>query len=258
MKEEEIAILVLSTRNPAYAPFRQAISGGWMRKMLDRNIKCYFYSGDHGESGIEGDEIRVKAPDRLGQTSRKLLAALDLLLNRHPDTKLVYRTNLSSYVETGNFLRFIGEKGLDDSSYTGVVGKTTHIREYFYGNRYLHKLFTIVPVGEPIKFASGSGLFIGRKRVEKLLEAPPVHTRLIDDVMIAKTLEAEPDEDVAPPRFDIMDRDEHRVEPSTYERLVGEEMLFHYRFKTSDRGWDAEMLKAFDDPDFRYASCTLR
>lgn len=256
IRNKEIAILILSTKNLIYDQFKKAISTGWMREMQGRNIKCYFYSGDHDNENICGDQIEVKTSDKLEHTAEKLLAALDILVKRHPEIKLIYRTNLSSYIEADNFIRFINVKGLDEYSYAGLIGKTTYVREFFYRNRYLHKIFSIFPIGERINFASGSGFFIGRKNIEKLLKLPPLHLNLIDDVMIAKTLGIEPSKRLAPLRFDIKEGDLHKISASIYDCLLSEGILFHYRFKTTNRSKDAEMLKAFNEPRYRYASCT--
>jgi hypothetical protein len=256
LKSEDIAILILSTQDARYDQFKGAISRGWMARMQSRNLRCYFYSGGHDRTSIRGDQIQVATSDILGHTSEKLLAALKVLVSTHPEIKLVYRTNLSSYLETENFLRFIGQKRLDADSYAGLIGQTTYIREYFYGNRYLHKLFTLIPWGETIRFASGSGFFLGRNRIEALLNSPALDLRLIDDVMVARALKVEPDPGVAPIRFDIGDNDSHKVSRASYDTLLGEGCLYHYRFKTSDRSRDAAMLAAFDAPDFRFACCT--
>lgn len=257
IRTEEIAVLILSTKNILYDQFKLSITNGWLKKMQSMNVKCYFYSGEQSASSIHGDQINVKTPDSLIHTSEKLLTALDLLMNKHPEVKLVYRTNLSSYIECENFIRFINRKKLDDYTYTGLIGETTYAREFFYGNRFLHKIFSLIPIGERIKFASGSGFFIGSKNISKLLKSPPQFIKLIDDVMVAKTLEMEPSKIIAPLRFDINENGEHKIEKSLYENLVNECMLYHYRFKTSNRSIDAEMLNAFNDPMYRYACCTL-
>ena len=256
ISNEEIVILILSTQNERYDEFIKGISRGWLKAMQDRDIKCYFYSGDHVNVGVYGNQICVNTSDKLEQTSEKLLAAFDMLLGLHPETKLVYRTNLSSYIEVENFIRFIKEKRLNEYSYAGLVGETTYVREFFYGNRYLSKIFSIFPLGERIKFASGSGFFIGRKNIEKLLKSQPLYLKLIDDVMIARTLQIEPDKNASPLRFDIQEGDTHKMETTTYDSLIREGMLFHYRFKTSNREKDAEMLDGFNDPLRRYEICT--
>lgn len=258
IKANEIAVIILSTQSLQYDKFKNAIACTWMRRMQEYGIKCYFYSGNHAETGIfRNTEIKVTTSDVLWHTSEKLIAALDLLIEKHPELKLVYRTNLSSYIDVDNFLTYIREKGLDVRTYTGVVGETTYIREYLYRNRYLHKLFTILPIGEKIRFASGAGFFIGVNHVQRLLSLPFRHSRLIDDVMVAKTLEIKPDETISPLRFDISGTGSHKVSAMAYENMTRAGLLFHYRFKTHDRSKDAEILKAFDDREFRYDFCTI-
>lgn len=253
----EIAILILSTQDIKYRGFCEAILRGWAKNIKSKNIKLYFYSGNYAESRIINDQISVTTQDDLKHTAEKFLAALKILLKHHPEIRLVYRTNLSSYIEIDNFLEFINNKKLNDRTYAGVIGETTYFREIFYDNRYLTKIFTMIPIGKRIKFASGSGFFIGRKRIDELLKAPAPNLRLIDDVMVANTLNIEPDCNAIPLRFDIEEDGMHKVSKEEYSLLIKKRLLFHYRFKTSNRNNDAELMNSFNSAVNRNKICTL-
>lgn len=250
----EIAVLVLSTRQPAYDLFQQAVYHAWLDKLASSGVVCYFYAGDYPVDRIHGCSIELNVPDDLANTSRKLMAAVDVLLSSHPNIKLIYRTNLSSFIEVDNFLAFIHRHRLGSSTYCGIVGKTTFLRERFYGHWLLYNAIRILRLGSEVKFASGSGFFLGVEHASRL-PGNTFYTFLIDDVMVAKSFGISPDENCIPLRFDVLDHDVHKVSMQNYLSQVNDGLLFHYRFKTSDRARDAQMLLHFDDPDFRLATC---
>lgn len=254
LKNSEVAVLVLSTRKEQYDTFRYAVYTAWLKRLIDFGVICYFYAGDHPEENIVEHEMQLTVPDRLSATAGKLVAAIDLLLRYHPDIKLVYRTNLSSYVDPLNFLKYIKCRELSSKSYCGVVGTTTLLREKLYGRWWLYNIVRLLRIGRPIQFASGSGFFIGVNHAKKLLHGP-TNLSLIDDVMVADALNLWPLECDAPPRFDILDESRHKISKNDYLRLVREDLLFHYRFKTSDRALDARLLLEFSDPKFRMQTC---
>jgi hypothetical protein len=254
LKNSEVAVLVLSTRSEQYDAFRDAVYSAWVKRLIDFGVICYFYAGDHPEEKIVEHEMQLTVSDRLSATAEKLVAALDLLLRSHPDIKLVYRTNLSSYVDPLNFLKYIKFRELDTNSYCGVVGTTTLLREKLYGRWWLYNMVRLLGIGRSIRFASGSGFFIGVNQVKKLLHGAK-NLSLIDDVMVADALKLWPLECDAPPRFDILEESRHKINKKDYFRLVRENLLFHYRFKTSDRVLDARLLLEFSDPKFRIRTC---
>jgi hypothetical protein len=254
LENKEIAVLVLSTRNERYDSFREAVYLSWFKELKDKGVNCYFYAGDYPMEKIVEDTIELKESDLLSDTAIKLVAAIDVLIRTHPEIKLIYRTNLSSYIEPSNFLKYIKHRQLARDSYCGVVGSTTLFREKFYGNWWLYNIVRLLRLGRPIKFASGSGFFVGVDLAKKLIEMPS-DLSLIDDVMVANTLGISPHEYQVPLRFDILDEYKHVISRSKYLGLVRDELLFHYRFKTSDRIKDASMLRNFSDQEFRLMTC---
>lgn len=255
LKNSEVAVLVLSTRSEKYDAFREAVYSAWLKRLSDEGVVCYFYAGDYPKENIFSHNIGLTVPDRLCDTAEKLVAAITVLLRTYPDIKLIYRTNLSSFVEPVNFLAYIKRHQLGTDSYCGVVGTTTLLREKLYGRWWLHNIVRLLRLGRPIQFASGSGFFIGINHVKKLLHGP-TDLSLIDDVMVGKALSCITKECQAPPRFDILEQGRHKISRDDYLRLVHEDLLFHYRFKTSDRTNDAHILREFSDPEFRMKCCT--
>lgn len=250
IKNSEIAVLVLSTKNDSYQCFKDAIAQSWMNDFSDAGVRVFFYEGDSNEDKIVGDTIYVSCSDDIYHVSQKLIGALNILLSSLPDIKLVYRTNLSSYLELSNFLRFVHRFRLDEQTYTGLAAHTRMMAEKFYQQRPLYYLFSRLPLGRKIRFASGSGFFMGRQICERLLGSNP-DLSLIDDVMVAAAVGFLRDQASIPVRLDIFPTVSKFMAISEYDRLVNESLLFHYRFKSKDRFLDSNLLKQFGSADFR-------
>lgn len=252
----KIAILVLSTRDKKYDSFKEAVNNSWMREMQKKGIICYFYEGDYVVQSVVGNTMQLRSKDKLINTGSKLIEALHMLINRYPDVELVYRTNLSSYIDPINFLKYINRKKLGADSYSGVVGKTTRLREKYYGKWLMYNLCRFLRIGRVINFASGSGFFIGINNIKKILAAE-ADTNLIDDVMVGDVMNIRLNPDEAPLRFDILENNKHKVGKAKYFEMLNSDNLFHYRFKTNDRNVDSKLLENFCDEDFRLRNCVI-
>lgn len=257
---DKIIVLILSTVEPNYSSFKQAIYQTWFKELEKSGIKCFFYSGNSSQDIIKKDEICVNAPDNLKGTAIKFLKATNLVLKEYPSTQIIFRTNLSSYIDVKNFIAFINSRNIQNDDYTGVIGSTTYYKEYFYGNRIAQIILTHIPLGERIDFVSGAGIFLGRNVLDSILsdnKTKPLH--LIDDIMIAKYLKnigIFPNKDKTPLRFDIKSDNSHKIDKLHYDFMLQNNLLFHYKFKTSDRKHDADMLKLFHNPEYRLDICT--
>ena len=102
-----VIILILSTNNKSYNIFKSSQKETWIDKMEKAGVRCFFYEGDANECIIEGDTIKVNAPDDLRNCSEKFIKTLDIIRTNFPDVSLVYRTNLSSYIDVDNFLLYV-------------------------------------------------------------------------------------------------------------------------------------------------------
>lgn len=259
MKANQIAVLILSTQADEYIQFIQAISKTWRTELNNAGVVSYFYSGGHLQDEIIRDNIHLTTSDNLLNTAKKLKDALKLLLSAHPNIKLIYRTNLSSYIHVDTFLKFIETNELSESTYAGFIGTTSIILEYFRRDKkdHTHLLAPFKHFLPKISFASGSGFFLGTELAKTFSESEFANN-LIDDVMVAKVLNIQPSRNKAPLRFDILENDEHKIPLEEYQTLVNEKLLFHYRFKTSNRIKDANMLESFNDPINRLKACTIK
>jgi hypothetical protein len=256
LKNSEIAVLILSTNDQNYLNFISAIESSWLRKFKENGIKCFFYSGNSDQNKIVGDRILLSCPDDLAHTSIKLRMALDILHRNEPSVKLIYRTNLSSYIDYENFINFINSKGINEESYLGVVGEAGYLSEFFYENKVLHNLFKPFKFFKKILFASGSGLFLGANHLKKVISTSK-YDQFIDDVMLGLIIDRKISKSDEPCRFDIQENSGHKISKVEYLKMAQEKFLFHYRFKTSNRHIDAELMSQFNDSDFRLKTCTL-
>lgn len=256
LKNEEFAILILSTIDRRYENFVRAIENSWVKKFQENGIKCFFYSGGVDHKTIVGNQILLNCPDDLAHTSVKFRLALEVLLGLMPNVKLVYRTNLSSYIDYENLINFIEAKGIDEDGYLGVKGEAGYLSEYFYDKIILHNLFKPFKFLKKIYFASGSGFFLGSNHFGKIIQTNK-YDKFIDDVMLGLILNRNFSQVEAPCRFDIQEDLSHKISREEYLSLVKDRFLFHYRFKTSNRVLDAQLIAQFSDPDFRMMTCTL-
>jgi hypothetical protein len=252
---QKISILILSTKNAKYSSFKDAIAETWMRDMKSLGIPCYFYEGD-GEGVFEGSTISLKVDDSLPHTYEKFIKAVEWVLKINPDTKIIYRTNLSSYIEANNFLKFAEKMQLNEYSYAGFPGVARYWREKFYRFKFLYAFFGLLEIGDRFDFASGSGLFIGRELLTPLLECKKFN-QVVDDVEIGYRVKKELEMINTPPRIEIMMDGSHAVPREKYLELINNDYLFHYRFKTGDRVNDANFLRKFHDSEIRFQMCTL-
>lgn len=251
----DIVILILSTRHQEYQKFKDAIRDTWAKDVQQKGIKYFFYEGGEDQNSIDGDTLRLNAPDDILGVSKKLVKALQFIFDKYPQTKIIYRTNLSSFIDVNTFLHFIEDKQLDEKTYTGYIGKEALFRERFYQFKPLYFIFKFLNFGRKINFASGSGFFIGAVNCRKILSTK-VNTDLVDDIMVADAIKVSPDQSIAPLRLIVSNDTRNTLDQKTFEYLINEKHLFHYRFKTYDRDQDAVLLKQFGDQSFRTAFFT--
>jgi hypothetical protein len=247
----QFAILVLSTVDKNYQRFVEGVRKTWMACAQKRGIPTYFYYGNQSENRVMGECIGLNVGDQLTQCSRKLCSALEQILGMYPNLDFVYRTNLSSYLDIDTMLAYIEQYRVGRDTYSGRLGTCHMLNEFFFPANTLYWWLSSYDLGRARRFASGSGFFLGRNNIEKVLER---RRRLfcVDDVMVACNLDKEPDRDAEPLRLDFeQEEGSLGLERDQYEAMVRDRKLFHYRFKTRNRDLDAERLHNFDDQKFR-------
>ena len=252
----KLVILLLSTRSSTYNGFKEAIRKTWMKDSLDSNIPCYFYEGGWEKNEVVGDTIRLKSDDSLSGTYQKFIDCLNFMNECSIKYEVVYRTNLSSYIDIPVFLKFIESNTLSVRSYEGIRGKTHLLRERIYLNKNFRLLSRFAMFGEKIPFISGAGLFLGADATKALQSYSGYKNKIniIEDVKIGWILNETFSSSIQVDRLDISSSGTHRLGPREYHQKV-ENGLFHYKFKNKDRRFDQDNLKKIHDMVYRQALC---
>ena len=246
----KIIVLILSTKDSDYDCFRTAIESTWLHDFKKLGIKCFFYEGGSDINKIEGDNIKLKCPDDLYSVSLKLIEALKVVFEIYPETQLIYRTNLSSYIDVKTFLKFTELNDFSEDTYAGVIGNSYILKELLYKYNLLYYFSSFIYFGKKIQFASGAGFFLGSKHCRTIISSK-VNLNLIDDVMVAYTINVSPLINSIPERLSVSLETRQQFQKKEFLNLINEKLLFHYRFKTINRIEDASLLKMFGDKNFR-------
>lgn len=256
MNNSNVCILILSTKAESYRCFITAIENSWYKDAIDREFKVFFYSGGHSENCIYNhNQIRVTEDDSIINSYRKFVSAKNVLTNRFPETELIYRTNLSSYIDIENFSRYINKCSFRKDSYQGFPWKANLLSEFFYGNKLFHLGFKYLNIGPKINFFSGAGFFIGVELCNAL-SLDDSKKYLIDDVEIGRQILKFRRHDFKYARIYITDS-YNKVTKNELDALVNDSLLFHYKFKTFNRLDDAENISKFSDIEFRNNFLTI-
>lgn len=204
----KILIIVLShdDNGGIYSKFYESQKKTWDSIIVD-GVETYYLFGNHNKNEIINNKILTDVIDKdIYSCGYKTIKSFELINELNYD--YVFRTNSSSYVDKQKLIEYVTDKPLDDY-YSGVIG-------YYNG----------------INFASGSGYFLSKNLVNKVIKNSNLwnHT-LIDDVAISDLLK---NFNITPsknPRYDILSNTNDI--PTDY---------FHYRLITSDRNIDIDNM----------------
>jgi hypothetical protein len=162
-----IVVLVLSVRDPKppYPRLLDTIRTTWAAAPVP-DVETLFYSGGPALD-VRGSDLVVPAADDLLNVGHKTLRCFEYLLeNREFD--LVFRTNLSSYVDLANLREYARTQAQDGPLYRGILG-----------------------MRDSTPYASGSGYFLSRELVELAVEAQELwNHKLPDDAALGFVLAA--------------------------------------------------------------------
>jgi len=228
MNRNKIIILILSTKDTRYDDFVKSCTEGWVKKARENGFRCIFYSGGAERNSLENDNLLLDCDDSLSGTALKLYKALEFIENNKIHYTHIYRTNLSSFIFIDTFKKY-SEK-INDDIYAGVIGcfnKVTLFNKFHLLSTFASKFLAF----QALKFASGSGFFLSRNHILKLINTDKINFNYIDDVMLGSVLEGI--KIVSIPRYDIVNN-----LPSKYESNC-----FHVRLKSTNRQNDAIRLK---------------
>ena len=117
-------VLILSTRHASYDGFKEAIRKTWALDLKKNNIDYFFYEGDWGTNTLDGDLIKLDVKSDDEYSFKKFIQACTFLRNQNLNYDFIYRTNLSTYIDVSNFIKFIKIKEINQLSYSGINYKT--------------------------------------------------------------------------------------------------------------------------------------
>lgn len=176
----KIIALILSCKG---TPWEQLEEKGVRKTWYEQvdGIETIFYYGDSLYNRFEGDKLFLTCKELCDNIGIKTILALERVLNRYPNFKYIFRTNLSSYVRLDR-LSSIVDALPSKKAYAGLIGNHNGI-----------------------PFASGCGYFLSRDLVELLVNSREVlEYSYMDDVCFGKFLTGKGIKIVPMPRFDIV------------------------------------------------------
>jgi len=186
-----IAVLFLSSKT--YPSERNSRT---QKKIFSRNSayqNFYWYKqGNEAElMGLEanliGNDLFINADDSSIGMGHKTIKAFDWLL-KNSNFEFLFRTNTSSYISYKNLKKYVHENFLNKKSiYSGKIYETNDIDK------------------NKVIFASGSGYFLSRDVVEKIVQHKNLWDhRLWDDVSLGKMLNEINIKPIPGNRFDVL------------------------------------------------------
>jgi len=253
-------VLILSTRHASYDGFKEAIRKTWANELKKNGIDYFFYEGNWGTNSIEDDLIKLDVGDEHKFTFKKFILAANFLKNQNLSYDFIYRTNLSSYIEVSNFLKYIKFNEVNRKSYIGLISKTYLLSELTLKFKLVRKFAQKLRFGKRIVYKNGAGFFIGSDLINEITNSykPIENCYLVDDVFIGVLLTSIKVHEPVVHRMAIFADGSHKVLRKEYEIKLEKDLLFHYRFKTSDRASDIKMLESFHDSSTRLDVCTYK
>ena len=194
----KVIISVLSIDDSSsFSALEKIIRETWYN-LNEPGFEIFFYYGNHDKNEIIGDKIFTNTGERYHNCGHKTVKMFELVYNNF-DFDYIFRTNLSSYVDITELKNFL--QGMPKNNfYCGSFGEAAGI-----------------------PFCSGSGYFLSRDLVEKvIINKSNWDHSLIDDVSLGLLLNNLGVERTLGRRYDFVSGLE--IDLSNY----------HYRCKTDD------------------------
>jgi len=160
----KLIILIIDSLEPHYVRLKQTQKDTWNNKNFN-NHTTFYYSFNNSVDKITHTDTDLIIPGNEGffNIGKKTLIAFDYILNNF-DFDFVFRTNLSSYIDTKLLYEHINNNNL---IYDGIVGNFKGLFE----------------------FCSGSGYVIRKDIIKKVIDNQNIwNHQLIDDCSLAEVL----------------------------------------------------------------------
>jgi hypothetical protein len=220
----DVIILTLAGGTGLYKTLIDTCKETWFTQPSDK-IKTFFYYGGHKEFKVENENIYCSSVEDYGKLGLKTVETFEYIYNNY-DFKYIFRTNAGTYIKYNELLNHLSDKPMENY-YSGIIGH--------YANT---------------DYASGSGYFLSRDVVKKILDnREQLSHNFIDDVelgILLKKLDIIVSEDAI--RISINYDPGYR----TFEYQKGrnqvnkeeiENMNYHYRLKSNNRLFDIDEMK---------------
>jgi hypothetical protein len=247
MNYSKVAILILAGGGRRYEPLVKAVRESWIVEAQKLGVTVYFYRGGSQKDMIVDDYLHVNVDDSLEHCYLKFIAAAKFLCKINPDVQVIFRTNISSYIDMENFASYLAVNHLHENTLFGYQG-TAHIwAERLHRWKYISYALRIAKIGPSFNYYSGAGFFIGKNVLYQLSDSPGNY--MIDDVEIGYQNPLHSSSDTPFTRIYITDNFV-KMSKMDYDSLL-KQGLFHYKFKTSDRLMDAKCIMKFGDENSR-------
>ena len=210
-KKFPIIILVLSFDGPPYSIIEeQGIRQTWLTEVTEDD-EVIFYYGNHSCVERVGDKLFLPVSEGWKLVGAKTLAAFQYVIENY-DFCYIYRTNSSSYVDIKRLKDYIKDKP-KENYYNGVIG--CHAGK--------------------IPFCSGSGFFLSKDLVQKVVENQSSWNHEYQDDAALSVLLKSMGIELTPGarRFDV-------------QSLTQEIDVNHYHYRTRwghDRSFDVKVMK---------------
>ena len=247
MNHSKVAILILAGGGRRYEPLINAVRESWVLEAQRLGINVFFYRGGSQKDEIVEDYIHVNVDDSLEHCYLKFIAAAKFLCKVNPDIQVIFRTNISSYIDIESFASYLAVNDLHENSLFGFQGTALVWAEKLHRWKWISYALRIARIGPRFTFYSGAGFFIGKNVLYQLLDSPG--TYMIDDVEIGYQNPPHSGSNTPFPRIYITDKFV-KISKTEYNAFL-KQGLFHYKFKTSDRLMDAACIIKFGDKNSR-------
>ncbi len=206
----KLIILIIDSLGFHYENLKKIQKETWNNKNFNNHTTFYYSFNENVDKILCNDtDIIIPGEEGLYNIGKKTLIAFEYILNNF-DFDYIYRTNLSSYLNTKLLSKVIEET---DPEYFGIIGK--------YNN---------------ISYGSGSGYAISKNLTEKVVQFKEQWNHYyIDDVSIGELLSKHGHSPTLARRFDITHiMNETEIDPSHYHyriKIEGNRLLelgYHY------------------------------
>ncbi len=174
MKNKKVVILVMASSNPGFRNLEEGIKKTWFNLKND-NTDIIFYTDNqldevkYTQPVLQNDNLILPCNDGYYYCGLKTIMAFEWLLQNY-DFEYIYRSNLGAFVWPDKILNFLEDKP-KTNFYSGILLNDTY------------------NLGFNVSYASGSGYFLSKDLVKKIVDNKDIWPhQAVDDVALGYVL----------------------------------------------------------------------